>query len=112
MNRTVFKLVKTDLRTSNKYYIIIYKTNLTLIISFLIPFALLIAFNAKIVMAMREASLVKETLNVKTSDKGRNLQNKVDHLSKQCPNIKMPLSEGLKTLILKVTYQSFELKKI
>ena len=75
LNRTVFKLVKTDMRKTNKYYIIIYKTNLTLIISFLIPFALLITFNAKIILAMRRASLVKETL--KTKNKGKELQNKV-----------------------------------
>ena len=75
LNRTVYKMVKSELRTTNKYYIIIYKTNLTLIISFLIPFGLLITFNAKIVMAIRKASLIQESLKAKS--KGRELQNKV-----------------------------------
>ena len=75
MNRTVYKMVKSELRTTNKYYIIIYKTNLTLIISFLIPFGLLITFNAKIVMAIRKASLIQESLKAKSKE--RELQNKV-----------------------------------
>ena len=68
LGRTVYKLVKTTVRR-NKYYIIFYKSNLTLIISFIIPFALLVVFHTKMALKCRKSALRVNTL--KTRSKSR-----------------------------------------
>ena len=78
LQRMVYRLVKTDLR-HNRFYIVIYKSNLTLLISFIVPFATLLTLNAKIMCTMRAIAKQKLTgrCTVKGESKAKNLQNKV-----------------------------------
>ena len=82
LQRMVHRLKKTDLR-HNRLYIIIYKSNLALIISFVIPFGALLILNAKIILALRRVAKQRETATSTATgkSKAKSLQNQVVNFS-------------------------------
>jgi hypothetical protein len=67
---------KTALRTTNQLYIFIYKTNLVFLVSLLLPFALLVFFNVKIILKVKSNTVIRPG-TIKNNKKIKTLQKQV-----------------------------------